>query len=86
MIRYACDGCGTSLSANDAQRYIVKLEIYAAAGPVSVTDDADVGAILKALATADPNDIEDQTYRRLCFDLCDTCRRVLLKHPLGALR
>ena len=89
MIRYECDGCGVALSANDAQRYIVKLEVYAAAGHLELTDDAqadpgrELSKVLDALATADPDEIEDQTYRAFRFDVCDACRRKLLQRPLG---
>ncbi len=31
MIRYECDKCGRALAANDRQRYIVKMEVFAAA-------------------------------------------------------
>ena len=56
MIRYECDGCGVALSANDAQRYIVKLEVYAAAGHLELTGDAqadpgrELSKVLDALA------------------------------------
>ncbi len=89
MIRYECDKCGERLTANDHNRFIVKLEIYAAAGHVDL-DTADEGdtsaaldAVLEQLRSADPDEIEDQTYRSFRFDVCDNCRRKLLKQPLG---
>ena len=36
MIRYECDKCGARMVANDPKRYIVRLEVYAAAGPVEL--------------------------------------------------
>ena len=89
MIRYECDRCGADMGANDPLRFIVRLEVYAAAGHIDL--DAEVkrrpqealDEVLKALAKADPDEIEDQTYRLLRFDLCDACRRELLKRPLG---
>lgn len=89
MIRYECDKCGTSLSANDPSRFIVKLEVYAAAGHIDQSDDDDtdstaqLDAVLEELRTADPDDVEDKTYRCFRFDVCDDCRRKLLQHPLG---
>lgn len=89
MIRYECDKCGRPMGANDLQRYIVKLEVYAAAGhveldPESIADpQAELSAILDKLAVADPDEVEDQTYRAFRFDVCDTCRRRLLARPLG---
>jgi hypothetical protein len=89
MIRYECDKCGAALKANDQERFIVKMEVYAAAGPVdldgeSVIDAAsELNAVLDKLRDADPDEVEDQTYRSFRFDVCDACRRALLKNPLG---
>lgn len=89
MIRYECDRCGLSLGPNDAHRYIVKLEIYAAAGHIELTDESTdhggpaLAGVLKTLASADPDDVEDQTYRVFRFDVCDRCRREVLRRPLG---
>ncbi len=89
MIRYECDRCGQSLGANDPQRYIVKLEVYAAAGHVELTEEeladpqGELSKVMDSLAQADPDEVEDQTYRSFRFDVCNTCRRELLKNPLG---
>lgn len=90
MIRYECDKCGRALGANDAGRFIVKLEVYAAAGHVDL--ELDVGTnsgrrlseVLDELTRADPDEVEDHTYRSFRFDVCDACRGVLLANPLGA--
>ena len=84
-----CDKCGVSMAANDSRRFIVKLEVYAADGPVDLGSEEPVEAgqklaeVLEQLSKADPDEIEDQTYRSFRFDLCDTCRRKLLNRPLG---
>ncbi len=89
MIRYECDKCGTRLTANDPNRFIVKMELYAAAGPVELDTPADadpsqqLDELLEVLAKADPNDVEDRTYRALRFDLCRSCHQTLLRKPLG---
>jgi hypothetical protein len=87
MIRFECDRCGARLSANDPNRYIVKMEVYAAAGPIELGDVAspgeDLQTLMRQLAAADPDQVEDETYRCLRFDLCDPCRRELLRRPLG---
>jgi hypothetical protein len=88
MIRYECDRCGMALGANDLRRFIVKLEVYAAAGHVDLTPDPkgdpqrEMDEIMKSLAVADPDEVEDQTYRCFRFDVCDGCRRGLLANPL----
>ncbi len=89
MIRYECDRCGVALGVNDPQRFIVSFEIFAAAGHIDLDADAakeprrGLEEIVQELAKADPDEIEDQTYRALRFDVCDACRRVLLASPLG---
>ena len=89
MIRYECDKCGAAMGANDARRYIVKLEVYAAAGHVDLTPDpkmdpeSELKSVLEHLAKADADEMEDQTYRRFRFDVCDECRRKLLARPLA---
>ena len=88
MIRYECDRCGLAMGANDPRRFIVKLEVYAAAGHVDLTPDLhadpqrEMDEIIKSLSVADPDEVEDQTYRCLRFDVCDACRRRLLANPL----
>jgi transcription initiation factor IIE alpha subunit len=89
MIRYECDKCGRRLGSNDSSRFIVKMEIYAAAGPMELSDlaetdtEAELRATVEQLRTTDPDEVEDDTYRCLRFDLCRTCQRELLRHPLG---
>lgn len=92
MIRYQCDNCGAALQANDHQRFIVKLEAFAAAGPVELTPEDlardrsdEINQVIDQLNDADPDEIEDQTYRVLKFDLCGSCHRTLLSDPLGGL-
>ncbi|MFQ5590179.1 MAG: hypothetical protein ACE5HE_03355 [Phycisphaerae bacterium] len=90
MIRYECDKCGRFLAANDRQRFIVKMEIYAAADHLDLDADAHgdperaMDDVLRELAAADPDEVEDQTYRSFRFDVCDACRRRLLARPLGS--
>jgi hypothetical protein len=88
MIRYECDKCGRRMRADDGRRYIVKIEIYAAAGHIDIDatqndKDTSLQDILDELADADPDEIEDQTYRAFRFDLCDVCRKRLIGSPLG---
>lgn len=89
MIRFECDKCGVSLQANDAQRYIVKMEIFAAAGHVDLdtessnNTESQLQDVLDQLASADPDEVEDQTYRCFRFDLCNSCRKKVIKAPLG---
>jgi len=89
MIRYECDKCGAAMGANDSQRFIVKVEVYAAAGHVDLSKDlvrdgkSELESVLQQLAATDPDEIEDQTYRSFRFDVCDRCRKAVLSRPLG---
>jgi hypothetical protein len=75
------------MGANDLRRFIVKMEVYAAAGHVDVTPNPGVdpkqelSKVLEDLAAADPDEMEDQTYRCFRFDVCDACRKQLLARP-----
>ncbi len=88
MIRYECDRCGARLRANDPRRFIVKMEVYAATGRIDLEEgDGDpseaLSATIRALSVADPDAVEDQTYRCFRFDVCDSCQKIVLERPLG---
>lgn len=90
MIRFRCDNCGCGLDANSADRYIVSIEVYAAAPTLEFTHEdlekdhrAEIDAVLRQLHDADPDAVEDQVYRRLRFDLCPPCHRRFLDNPLA---
>lgn len=90
MIRYECDKCGRRLSAAGDDRFIAKMELYAAGGPIEFTEAdlncdpaKEIRSVLDQLSAADPDQIEDQNYRSLRFDLCADCHRALLTNPLG---
>lgn len=86
MIRYECDRCGVRMEANDGGRFIVRMEIFAAAEQFDLdaqtSQSTGLTDVLSNLARADPDEIEDQTYRLLRFDVCNACRRALLAEPL----
>ena len=89
MIRYKCDICGKELAATGTGRYIVQVEVYAAESPIEFTEQdlgrdtrAEMRDLIDQLSRANPDDIEDQTYRRFRFDLCAACQRDYLKNPL----
>jgi hypothetical protein len=89
MIRYECDKCGAKLGANDPGRFIVKIEVYAAAGPLDLGDGqlqsgaGDISELAHELARANPDEVEDQVYRCFRLDVCDDCRKALIAKPLG---
>lgn len=90
MIRYRCDKCGRMMTANDPQRFILKMEVYAAAAPLEFSRQdlepdhtAEIDRLVEQLKQADPDEVENQTYRAFRFDLCRDCHRQLLSRPLG---
>jgi hypothetical protein len=88
MIHYSCDLCGARIEPGDP-RFVVKTEVYAAADEqcLSFPDDPDqleqeFEELTEALADADPDFIEDATYRGFRFDLCPRCHKRYLNDPL----
>lgn len=80
MIVYRCDLCGTKMAANDAKRYIVKIEAFAAAGPIEISNEElekdhsqEIQRLIGELARQSQDQIEDSVYRALRYDLCTAC-------------
>jgi hypothetical protein len=87
MIQYYCDLCKRPLDPEQDLRYVVKLEVYAAFDPLKLDDDHDnlqeLNEILEDIDTARSDDVSEDVYQALRFDLCPECRRKFLKNPLG---
>ncbi len=90
MIRYSCDICKRQFDPEDDLRYVVKIEVYAAFDPTSANEDEndrdhleEIQDILECLDDADNDQIGDDVYQQLRFDLCPECRKKFLKNPLG---
>ncbi len=89
MIRYCCDLCKRELDQDEEIRYVVKIEVSAAFDPQVVDEDEDdrdhlqeIQDLLERLADRD-DDVGEDVYRELRFDLCSECRRKFVKNPLG---
>ena len=90
MIRYSCDLCKRDLDSEDDLRYVVKIEVDAAFDPTAASEDdndrdhlQEIQDILECLEDADDNQIGDDVYQQLRFDLCPECRKKYLNNPLG---
>ena len=90
MIRFRCDGCGLDLARDGSNHYIVRIEAFAAAGKLEFTEQdaqrdhqAEIRRVLAQLASRPPDEIEDQVYRALRYDLCPACHRRFLENPLA---
>lgn len=89
MIRYCCDVCKRDLDPNEDLRYVVKIEVFAAFDPIAIDDDDDrdhlqeIQDILERLEETDDDQIGDEVYQQMRFDLCPECRKRFARHPLG---
>ena len=92
MIHFSCDGCGRSIDPRHEMRYSVRIESYAACDPMDESVDADrdsmleIQEILSRLDDIDDDQIDDDVYRQMRYDLCPTCARKFAESPLGGLR
>jgi hypothetical protein len=91
MIRYLCDMCKREIDPDGDLRYAVKIEIYAAFDPLSMEEDdrdhlQEIQDMLERLEDTDSDDIGDDVYQQLRFDLCPECRKSFLQNPLGPQR
>ena len=90
MIRYSCDLCKRDLDSEEDLRYIVKIEVYAAFNQTAADEDEndrdhlqEIQDILERLDDAEDNQIGEDIYQQLRFDLCPECRKKFLQNPLG---
>jgi hypothetical protein len=91
MISYSCDLCKRQLDPHEDLRYVVKIQISAAFDPVGGEDEdegdrdylEEIQDILERLESSQGDNIGDDVYQELRFDLCPECRRRFLKNPLG---
>ena len=90
MIRYSCDVCKRDLDPDEDLRYVVKMEVYAAFDPMAVDEEdedrnhlQEIQDILERLEDSQNDQIGDEVYQQLRFDLCPNCRKKFVKNPLG---
>lgn len=91
MLHFTCDQCGKELQAEDDERYVVRIEVFAPRDPAEITeedlDQDHMEAISQLIQDMDDNLVEPQALEpRRCqfrFDLCAECRGKYLKDPLG---
>ena len=92
MIRYNCDMCGRSLAPEEDDRYVVKIEIYAACDSMDADcedeefindfeEDDDEGD--DEVDNLDPDEIESIEYKTFRYDLCCKCHSKYLQDPLS---
>ena len=92
MIRYRCDGCGLDLERDGSNHYVVKIEAFAAAGRLEFSreeverdHEAEMRRLIAEMEKRSPDELEDQVYRNLRYDLCPGCHKAFLTSPLAVL-
>jgi hypothetical protein len=90
MMHYSCDICGKDMTPDGTERYVVKMEAFAATGPAGLTDDdleADhVEEMARMLCEMEEGEGESQPLpacKKMRFDLCAGCYRRFVNDPLG---
>ena len=90
MIHHSCDGCGKRIEPEKDIRYVMRMEVYAALDPIEAegeTDERDhlddLQEILERLEADGDQNLEEDLYRQLRFDLCPQCAKRFAKNPLG---
>jgi len=88
MITYQCDGCGKELPKH-ALRYTVKIEVAAAYDKLVVglvdlvrSHRAELLELIEELKNKDPKELEEGVYKQILLDLCPSCQRLFIRHPL----
>ena len=91
MIHYNCDMCGNSLVPEEDDRYVVKIEIYAACDSMEVDDD-----LIDDFEEDDEEEEEEEEedninheemdgveYKTFRYDLCSKCHSRYMQDPLS---
>ena len=91
MLHFSCDICGKDLAMGSSNRFVVKMEGYAAKDPVELTDDdmdADQVEEMARLLSEQEENGDDAppalpACRKMRFDLCTFCYGKFVADPLG---
>ncbi len=91
MIRYSCDMCGRSLVPEEDDRYVVKIEVYAACDSIDgddeemITDfeEEEVEEGDDEIDNLDSDEIDSLEYKTFRYDLCCKCHSRYLQDPLS---
>jgi hypothetical protein len=88
MLHFTCDLCGRELRPGEDQRFVVKMEAYAAHDPAELTeedlDEDHMEAISQLLREDNGDDTELAASRRnFRYDFCPECHQKFLRDPLG---
>jgi hypothetical protein len=91
MLHVTCDLCGKELCPGQDQRYVVKVEVFAAHDPAKITeadlDDDHMQLVSDLLCEMEDGqqdpDLAEPAYKNMRYDLCPECHKKFLRDPLG---
>ena len=88
MLHYSCDLCGRDLTEENAGRYVIQMEVFAAHDPAELTEadlsDDHLEEMGQLLRDADETDLEPApAFKKMRYDLCPTCHVKFLADPLN---
>jgi hypothetical protein len=85
---FICDRCGCALDES-AVRYVVKMQVYAAGGPIKISVEQlfgstrdQIAALLKQCEGMTEEELMRDVFVEKQFLLCLPCQREFLKNPL----
>jgi hypothetical protein len=91
MLVYVCDRCGEEIK-NDASRYTLKTELFAAKTPIVFTEKdrtrnfrKEIEDLIRQMETMNPDELCDEVYITYQFDLCKPCRDKMYRQFKGSL-
>jgi hypothetical protein len=90
MRHFTCDLCGKEIRPGDAQRYVVRVEVYPARDPGELTeedlDEDHLEAIGQQLRDMEEGieapDLESPR-KKFRYDLCPGCQKKYVRDPLA---
>ena len=90
MLHVTCDLCGKELRQGEDQRYVVKIEAYAAHDPAEITeadlDEDHMEAVSQLLQECEDSDTSAELaepYKTFRYDLCSDCHKKFVRDPLA---
>ena len=88
MLHFTCDHCGKGLRPGEEQRFVVKIEAYAAEDPRALTeadlDEDHLEAVSEMLRDMEDCDVDiDEPNKQFRYDLCPECHKRFIQDPLG---
>jgi hypothetical protein len=90
MLRVLCDLCGKEMVPGEDNRFVVKMEVFAAGDPAKLTEaDLDddhmeqLGNLLREMEENADDSPTEPASRHFRYDLCPACQKKFVRDPLG---